>query len=151
MNKEPNKKRAYQSLRFKLIAGGILILLIPLISVGVLSMSKTATALTTISERQAHEIAKDLAKFVKEMVESEFIKAKILAEKQIVVMAADAQNREEILDLTNVNHNLHKTVQSMGNNYEAIFVTDSKGNIFSGGVEGKKKDFQSYFDGRAIA
>ncbi len=31
MEKEPNKKRAYQSLRFKLIAGGILILLIPLI------------------------------------------------------------------------------------------------------------------------
>ncbi|MGD9733641.1 MAG: methyl-accepting chemotaxis protein [Desulfamplus sp.] len=144
MEKEPNKKRAYQSLRFKLIAGGILILLIPLISVGVLSMSKTSTALSTLSKNQAYDIAKDLANLTKMMIESEFVKAKILAEKQIVVNAVSAQNRGETFDLAAINNNLQKTVESMGNSYEGIFVTDLKGNIFAGSIEGGKREGKHY-------
>ncbi|MBF0379093.1 MAG: methyl-accepting chemotaxis protein [Desulfamplus sp.] len=138
------KKNFYNSLRFKLISGGIITVLIPLVFTGFISMSKTSKALTTLSEMQVQDVAKDLAIMTKNIIESEFVKVKILAEKKLVVDAVTSQNRGENPDLSNINDNLQKTVQSMGTNYEGIFVTDSKGNIFAGSIEGGKKEGKHY-------
>ena len=50
------KKR---TLGFKLVAGGIAVVLIPLLVVGLFSVNKATNALVTLSEEQAVNIAKD--------------------------------------------------------------------------------------------
>ncbi|MBF0303874.1 MAG: methyl-accepting chemotaxis protein, partial [Desulfamplus sp.] len=144
MKTDVEKRKVYHSLRFKLIAGGIITVLLPLIVTGLISMSKTNKALTTLSETQVQDVAKDLATMTKNIIEAEFVKAKILAEKKLVVDAVTEQNRGGSPDLTLLNANLQKTVESMGRNYEGIFVTDTKGNIFAGSIEGGKKEGKHY-------
>ncbi|MBF0390437.1 MAG: methyl-accepting chemotaxis protein [Desulfamplus sp.] len=127
-------QKTHHSLRFKLMAGGILTVLLPLIITSFISISKSSKALTTLSEQQAHDVAKDIATMTRNIIQSEFIKAKILAEKKLVVEATTEQNRGQTPNLSDINSNLEKTVESMGENYEGIFVTDSKGNIFTGKI-----------------
>ncbi|MBF0467525.1 MAG: methyl-accepting chemotaxis protein [Desulfamplus sp.] len=138
------KTKMYHSLRFKLIAGGIFAVLMPLVIVGLVSMTKTTTALTTMSELQVEGIAKDLAMLTREIIESEFVKARILAEKKLVLDAVTLQNRGENLDLSNINANLQKTIERMGQNYEGIFATDAKGNIFTGSMTGGGQGGKNY-------
>jgi len=87
MKTETTKTKLYHSLRLKLIAGGIFTVIIPLLIVGFVSMNKSSKALTEMSEQQAQDVARDLAIMTKNIIESEFVKVKILAEKKLVIDA----------------------------------------------------------------
>lgn len=138
---------SFRSLRFKLVASGIFAVLIPVLAVGLVSMNKTSKALATVSENQVHDVAKDLALLTRTHIEAEFVKVKILAAKKLVIDAATSKNRGDSPDLSNINSNLTKTVQGMGKDYEGIFVTDAKGNIFAGSIKGGKKEGKHYSEG----
>lgn len=144
MKKESTNTKIYHSLRFKLISGGILSTILPLLIVGLVSINKSSEALTTLSELQVENVAKDSAMMMREILHAEFVKAKILAEKKLVLDAVVAENKGESHDLSNINNNLQNTFKSMGENYEGIFVTDIKGNIFAGSIEGGKADGKHY-------
>jgi methyl-accepting chemotaxis protein len=124
------------SLGFKLMAGGMIIVLLPIIILGYISMTKSSNAVTEISKDQAIGIAQDLASMTKNAVESEIVTASILAEKAMVKNALElnAEKKTEELKekVKSLNDNLLSTLKSMGDKYEGIFLTDPDGNIFAG-------------------
>jgi len=130
----------FRSIRFKLVCTGIAAVLIPILVVGLISMNKSSKALTAIAEEQVQDVAKDFALLTRTHIEAEFVKVQILAEKKLVIDAVTSQNKGESPDLSAINTNLQKTAESMGENYEDIFVTDARGNLFAGSA----KDGKSY-------
>ncbi|MDY0360915.1 MAG: methyl-accepting chemotaxis protein [Desulforegulaceae bacterium] len=127
------------SLRFKLMSGGILIVLIPLIILGYISMNKSSDAITEISKEQVKGIAEDLAGMTKNAVEGEIITAKIIADKNMVINALKLKDQNNTVELEklleSLNSNFLSTLKNMGQNYEGIFLTDPNGVIFAGVME----------------
>ena len=70
------KKR---SLQFKLVVGGIVLVLIPLVVVGIFAVSKAANGLSKSSESRALNIATDMAGAVNMVLEEQLSKAAGLA------------------------------------------------------------------------
>ena len=135
------KVTRFGSLGFKLITGGILIVAIPLLIVTLISMKKTSSSLIRLSKLQVESIAVDLGNLVRNTINGEFIKAGILADKYQVVKAVSLKNEnsEDLLSTVSLlNGNLKTTLKNMGENYEGIFLTDRKGEIFAGVDEAGK-------------
>jgi len=132
------KKR---TLGFKLITGGVLVVLIPLVVVGLFSVIKGSNALRKLSEEQAVNIAKDLAGMTQLVLLEELKLTKTLAVQNAVVDAATRvaevgaeQAAEAIRHLDN---ELAAAARQMGNDYESLLVTDASGRVFSDGSNGK--------------
>ncbi|MDY0361186.1 MAG: methyl-accepting chemotaxis protein [Desulforegulaceae bacterium] len=147
-----NKK---DSLGFKLMFGGMVIVLLPIIILGYISMAKSSSAITEISKAQVKGIAEDLASMTKNAVESEMVAASILGDKKIVYKAFELKEKNNISELedavTILNGNLLVTLKNMGGKYSGIFLVDSKGVCFAGmlstGEPYEKNDFsqRDYF------
>ena len=75
-------KARFQSIKFKLLFGGVLIVLVPLICVGWFSYSKANHALFELSKEQAHGTAKDLARATHNKLMAEVHQAKVMAAQQ---------------------------------------------------------------------
>jgi methyl-accepting chemotaxis protein len=116
--------------------GGLIIVVLPIIILGYISMTKSSSAIIDISKNQVSGIAKDLSDMTKNAVEAEMVTAKMIAEKAMVknVFELKSENKEEELKekVSLLNQNLLNTLKSAGQNYEGIFLTDSKGQIFAG-------------------
>jgi len=126
------------SLGFKLMSGGIVLVLLPLIVLGYISMNKSSSAITEISKNQVKGIAQDLAEMTKSAVESEMVSASVLANKKIVSKAFELKENKNISELEEtvkiLNENLLVTLKDMGEKYSGIFLVDSKGVCFAGMV-----------------
>ncbi len=123
------------SLRFKLIFGGILIIFIPACIIGAMGLSKTSKTINQISNNQVTNIAESLAKIINFSVHAELVKGKMLAQRENVKKAfilKEKGGEEFNLFKEKLNNNLYDTLKSMGENYEGIFITDKKGGIFAG-------------------
>ncbi|NPU86391.1 MAG: methyl-accepting chemotaxis protein, partial [Syntrophaceae bacterium] len=120
------KKR---SLNFKLMTGGILIVLIPLVVVGAFSAWKSSDALTDIAVSQSEMIAKSV---------SGLVNMALLEEVKLVSgIAADANVIEATSGKTDgAMQRLTATMKKIGHDYETIFVTDSTGAIRADGIGG---------------
>jgi methyl-accepting chemotaxis protein len=128
------------SIKFRLVSGGITLVLLPLLIIGSLAISKSSTALTDLAKNQAENIAADLSRLADSILTEEMKLAEVIAAdhqvidvlatvKQIGVHGATEQIRE-------LQHNLGRTFSKMGSAYQGVFVTDSAGNIFTGVLEG---------------
>ncbi|MCB9480430.1 MAG: methyl-accepting chemotaxis protein [Desulfobacteraceae bacterium] len=124
------------SLGFKLMVGGILVVLLPIIVLGYFSVNKASDSVMEISKNQVKGIAEDLASITRNAVESEFITAQMLADKNLVINAFSLKeegNAEELdKSVKLLNSNLLNTLKNMGKHYEGIFMSDAQGNIFAG-------------------
>lgn len=124
------------SLAFKFMVGGLIIVLLPIIILGYFSVNKSTEAITEISKNQAEGIANDLASMTRNAVEAEMIVAKILADKNLVIRTFDSKDKGNTSELDKVlkvlNDNLFLTIRAMGEKYEGIFLADSKGEVFFG-------------------
>jgi methyl-accepting chemotaxis protein len=78
------------SIRFKLIAGGILIVLIPLVVSGIVAKNNSAAAVTKYSKANAQSIAEGLAMQVSATLEGELKFVAAFAGRTQVKIAADA-------------------------------------------------------------
>ena len=131
------KKR---SLKFKLVLGGFLAVVVPLTVVGVFSVNKASNALTNIAEGQARQISQDLALMTDVMLEQEIKLAEEIALESLMVdvlsraMAGDVEDTDE--DWVALDHFLGKCLQRAGSDYEDFFVTDTRGVVFSNGSGG---------------
>ncbi|MBI9090770.1 MAG: methyl-accepting chemotaxis protein [Desulfobacterium sp.] len=125
-----------QSIGFKLVAGGILVVLIPLLIVGGLSMTKASKALTTLSKKQVQDVAVDLARLTKNSLLADLNLAKTFAAKQQVITVATlkTQGHDDELPqaISDILRNLQNTFTQVGQNYEGFFVTDAEGNLIAG-------------------
>jgi len=132
-----------QSIGFKLVAGGIFVVLVPLLIVGGLSMTKASNALTTLSKAQARDVAADLARLTNQiLLAADITLAKTFAAKRLVVRAATLKhqgNEGELPQaLSDLFENLKSTFNGVDKHYEGFFLTDVKGNVITGVLEDGK-------------
>ena len=117
------------SLRTKLLTGGILIVLIPLLVVGIFSAYKSSTALQDISLEQSVNVAKNLTAMV-QMTMLEEIKMLTAFSVDPAFIDATAGNS----DLTAAK--LTEIMKKIGGEYEVLFVADATGVIKADGIGG---------------
>ena len=131
-----------QSIGFKIIVGGILVVLIPLLIVGGFSMTKSSKAFSTMASTQAQEVAEDLARLINKILMADITLAQTFAAKYQVIHGAILKNQGNGDDvdqtLSNLSQNLQNTFNSLAKEFEGFFVTDIKGNIIAGIREGGK-------------
>jgi methyl-accepting chemotaxis protein len=134
------KKR---TLGFKLITGGILVVLIPLIVVGLFSVTKASKSLEDLSLQQAGHIAGNLSDMVQLVLAEETKLVKELSVADDAVTAASEVSRSGIQsaasEIDKVSRNLSKVMSQIGDDYETIFLTDAAGTIVADGTGGNYK------------
>ncbi len=121
----------------KLLLFGILVLAIPLITVGVFSVSISGKALTKSTNEQMYSRAYELSLFVDNVINDEIKMAKALSILDVTTKTLDSSSREvlnENQDAINaLNSQLAKIAQTdgIGEDYQAIFVTDKSGTVLA--------------------
>jgi len=81
-----------KSLRFKMIVGGVIGVLLPLFAVGGLSIYKSMNALEDVSRSQSTEVAKGLAHMANLAVQEELKTINQLAVRDVVISAAEKRD-----------------------------------------------------------
>ena len=131
------------SLSFKLIVGGILVVLIPILVVGIYSTTKASKSLESLAKEQAVNLATDLAGMT-QMVLLEELKLTqelsttntILTASTMLTQAGSDSAGAEIKALGDM---LSRFMKNFGNDYESILVADTNGVVFADGNGGKYK------------
>jgi len=131
------------SLSFKLVSGGILAVLIPLVVVGLFSVTKASKALESLSKEQVSNVARDLAGMTELVLQEE---VKIAGELGVArttlaalakVGASGIENAEnELKELTEM---LSGTMKKIGKDYDIILVADANGMVITDGSGGKSR------------
>jgi len=141
-----------KSLGFKLVAGGIAIVLLPLLVVGLYSISKASKSLEAAAKHEAITIAKDLANMTQLVLQEEIKLAQQISTARATVNAAEAQGAASATletDRTELNIMLASAMQKIGHDYESILVLDANGTVFADGSNGKHQglalDHREYF------
>jgi len=129
-----------RSIGFRLLVICLCAVLFPLMVVGGVSISKSSRALTAASKEKVQTIAQDTANLVHNILN---------AEMRIAATFSSAQNIMKHVALINQNgaekeaesvkilfENMKQKFTHMGDNYQGIFVTDIKGNLLTGVLEG---------------
>ncbi|OPY87319.1 MAG: Methyl-accepting chemotaxis protein IV [Smithella sp. PtaU1.Bin162] len=124
------------SLRFKLMLGGILAVLIPLLIVGGYSAYKAADSMKELALSQMMEVSKGLANMADVTMQEELKIAAQLAARDVIIDAASKKGEGEISKATS---ELTAAMQQSGNAYETIVLIGMDGQVFADGVNGKNK------------
>lgn len=118
------KKR---SLAFKLIAGGIIAVLIPLVAVGIFSAMQSRSALQSAAEIQTTMVARNLATTTDLALRQEL--------KNVTGIATDPVFRGS--DTEAMSERLTALMKSIGSEYEVLYFVDAQGTIQADGVGGR--------------
>ncbi len=119
------------TLGFKLVAGGIIAVLIPLLVVGLFAAIKAGNALDEAAKDRAMKGAHYLADMVQEVLTVELKLASELA------MSNDAINAAANAKVETMNGKLADAMTKIGKDYETIMVTDANGIVVSDGNKGE--------------
>ncbi|WP_321491917.1 methyl-accepting chemotaxis protein [uncultured Desulfobacter sp.] len=118
-------------MRSKLIIGGVVAAIFPLVIVGLFSINKSSFALINIAERQSKLIAQNLATMANLFMEQEIEKTRTMASGPLIQTML---NKSEITDIESsvsetsaVQAYLSDVYQKVRKNYDCIFVTNSSG------------------------
>jgi len=150
------------TLKSKLIIGGVVAAIFPLIVVGLFSINKSSSALVNIAQGQAKLTAQTLATMVNRYMEQEIEKARIMASEPLIQRminrAGDKDFENSFTERPAVDAYLSDIYQKTQENYENILVTNSSGLIIADGHDGdyrqkkisvaERKYFQSAKSGK---
>lgn len=141
--KEKSKKTKEKSLKFKLILGGILAALLPLIVVGIFSIISSSKALLSIANGRAEMAANNVA-----MLTDEFLKQEKKLAEQLALEPLIHKTAEEVFQngvdnagssLESLDQLLKKHQNQSSESYDMFFVTDKEGNIISDNFDGESR------------
>jgi len=124
------KKR---TLAFKLIVGGIIAVLIPLLAVGIFSSMKASSALETAAKDRAVKGAGKLADMVQEVLT---VETKVVSE---IALSSDAVNAAGGSGTEVMSKKLADAMGKIGKDYETMTVTDANGIVVVDGTNGEYK------------
>ncbi|HBG18244.1 MAG TPA: methyl-accepting chemotaxis protein [Desulfobulbaceae bacterium] len=133
------------SIRFKLIAGGITLVLLPLIVISLLSTIKSTTALSELSKNQAEAVAADLAALADQVLKEEVELAEVLAADhqiyELVSLAFRDSSESEgfAVKAADLYKSMGRQVAKLGTAYEGVFISDAQGNLLTGVMEDGKE------------
>jgi methyl-accepting chemotaxis protein len=122
-----------KTLGFKLVFGGIIAVLIPLLVVGMFASMKASGALETAAKDRAVKGAAKLADIVQEVLAVEI---KVVSE---IAMSSDAINAATGANIETMNRKLADAMGKFGKDYETITITNASGVIVSDGSNGEMK------------
>jgi methyl-accepting chemotaxis protein len=135
-----------RSLKFKLIVGGILAVVVPLTVVGIFSITKSSKALVSISKGQAQNLAQSLSTMVDVALQQEMKLARQLAIEPLVKNAAIRVSQvgidDAIRELKAADAFLVDVFKEIGVDYDVMFITDANGTFIAdsnGGANREKK------------
>ena len=123
-----------KTLGFKLVTGGIIAVLVPLLVVGIFAAVKSSDALEEAARDRAAKGAHNLANMVQEVLAVELKVAGELALRSDTINAATNANAEA------TSGKLAEAMTKIGKDYETILVTDTNGVVVSDGSNGGYKD-----------
>ena len=128
-----------RSLAFKLVAGGIAVVVIPLLVVGLFSVTRSSKALETLGQDQARQVAADLASMTQLVLEEELKVAEQLALNSGAVAALEKADGETAASAETEAFQayLGRVMKKQGDFYEVILLTDSRGAVVADGSGGK--------------
>ncbi len=130
-------KMKKRSLGFKLTAGGIIIVLIPLVVVGLFSLMKASTALESIARERAVNVAGDIAGMADLVMREEMKVVAQLSVNDAIVEAATHVTDQGIAasapEIKRAAKELKNAMNKMGGDYEDLFIADTQGIIFADG------------------
>ncbi len=117
----------------KLLLFGISVLAIPLITVGIFSISISGKALTKSTNDQMYARAYELSLFVDNVINDEIKMAKALSVLDITVNAIDHNSNEDADKISALNNEFLKITQTegLGEDYQVIFATDRTGTVIA--------------------
>jgi len=131
-----------QSLKFKLMIGGMLIVLVPVVITGFFSVTKSSRALLNLGESNIELTAKTLATMVDLVLSEELKLANAVAADPAVRSAAEAFIQlgpdGAAGEIAVLNRKLQATMKKIGSDYEGLFLTNTKGVIIADGSGGKR-------------
>ncbi|MBI5589218.1 MAG: Cache 3/Cache 2 fusion domain-containing protein, partial [Deltaproteobacteria bacterium] len=134
------KKR---SLSFKLLAGGTLCVLLPILAFGVFSDVKLSKVLTETNKQHTENIAKSLSSLTQMVLQEEIKLAKDLAVGnttiEVAARVAEVGIAGASADIQRLDKKLVNTMKQIGENYESIVVFDPEGIVYADSVGGGTK------------
>ncbi|WP_020587144.1 methyl-accepting chemotaxis protein [Desulfobacter curvatus] len=119
------------TLRSKLIIGGVVAAILPLVVVGLFSINKSSSALVDIAQGQATLTAQNLATMANLYMEQEIEKARTMASEPLIQKMLDkagTKNFENSFsEISAVKAYLSDVYQKIKKNYDNIIITNSSG------------------------
>ncbi|MBE0586174.1 MAG: methyl-accepting chemotaxis protein [Desulfofustis sp.] len=141
------------SIRFKLLAGGIILVLLPLIIVGFISVIKSTNALRQLGMDGAANVAADLARLADNILVEEKRIAEVFAADRKIVEVAEKVAQVGVdgvaAEVSQLFADLTKQFGQMGDTYQGIFITDTTGLLYTGVLDSGKEYKGSNIEGRA--
>lgn len=129
-----------KSIAFKMVFGGVLVVLLPLVVVGVISFKQSKNSLVDISNERARTVAAELASFTRNLLDLEIHQARTLAAQKKIVELAKRVKQEGIdasRGLTaEVFEDLKGQYANLHPHYQGLFLTDTEGWIYTGVLDG---------------
>lgn len=128
-----------RSLRFKMMLGGMLAVLVPLLVVGGFSMFRSMTALDDLSRSQSVSIAKGLAHMTNLAVQEE-MKIIVQTSQREAVIAAATEHANGVREgeaSRKATAELTAMLQKKGEDYEVAYIVGMDGSIIADGQGGK--------------
>lgn len=133
-------KMNYRSIKFKLLSTGLLSVLLPLLVIGYFSVSRSSSALTTLSKDTAQTMAVDLAFLVTNLVHAESSMALSFARDKEIISILEQVSAGSSFSEPGTSkilyENLHHKFLGLGDMYQGLFVTNEQGAIISGFLSG---------------
>ncbi len=122
-------------LKMKLIIGSLLIVLIPLVSMGGYAIHRSSEGLTKVSENQSLAMSKTVADLVETTLREEMKLAKSFAASNSVIEAAESVMLRGVegsaAEIAELERKLVKTLGEMIEEYNGFFVVDTQGRGFA--------------------
>jgi len=126
-----------RSIQFKLLATGLLSVLLPLLIVGYFSVTKSSQALMATSQEKAQTMAGDLTRLVSNLMAAEKKLAASLAADPTMVTALTTSPEDKAAATAAFDFLRQKfQVLNDAQQYQGLFITDAGGQIISGVLAG---------------
>jgi len=123
-----------KSLRFKMIAGGVIAVLVPLLVIGSFAIFKSMSALKEISQSQSEQVARSLAHMASLAIQEELKIASQIAQRDVIIEACSTKNG------VRATTELAALLKRSGSDYEVILLAGPDGKIFADSSDGKFKN-----------
>lgn len=136
------------SLNRKLIIGGVIAMLIPMLTIGGFIIMRTTGSLTDLSQKMSVDTVEKLGKTVRTIVDMELTQAKGLSALRVIpelcakVGEKGPDSAREQIDA--LNKDLYGVIKQLGDKYVGIYITDARGKSFAGvKSDGDTKAYQT--------
>jgi methyl-accepting chemotaxis protein len=132
-----------RSLNFKLLAGGSLCVLLPILAFAFFSETKLTTDLSALNRQNVESMAKSLAVLTQMVLQEEIKLAKDLAVGNttidVAARVAEIGIPDATTDIQRLDRKLVNTMKQIGENYETIYVCNPEGIIYADSIGGSVK------------